>query len=70
MAKITRTNILIPVKRSCHKNDHVQYGNSFRKKMGEFGGHNAHSTLNTDCESGVKKVRCDILTFPVFTIEM
>ena len=23
------------------------------KKMGEFGGQNAHSTLNTDCESGV-----------------
>ena len=22
------------------------------KKMGEFGGQNAHSTLNTDCESG------------------
>ena len=22
-------------------------------KMGEFGGQNAHSTLNTDCESGV-----------------
>ena len=26
---------------------------SFTKKMGEFGGQNAHSTLNTDCESGV-----------------
>ena len=25
----------------------------FLKKMGEFGGQNAHSTLNTDCESGV-----------------
>ena len=23
------------------------------KKMGDFGGQNAHSTLNTDCESGV-----------------
>ena len=23
------------------------------KQMGEFGGQNAHSTLNTDCESGV-----------------
>ena len=23
------------------------------KKMGEFGGQNAHSTLNTDCELGV-----------------
>ena len=23
------------------------------KKMGEFGGQNAHSTLNTDCESRV-----------------
>ena len=23
------------------------------KKMGEFGRQNAHSTLNTDCESGV-----------------
>ena len=23
------------------------------KKMGELGGQNAHSTLNTDCESGV-----------------
>ena len=23
------------------------------KKMGEFGGQNAHSTLNTDCKSGV-----------------
>ena len=22
--------------------------------MGEFGGQNAHSTLNTDCESGVR----------------
>ena len=26
---------------------------SVQKKMGEFGGQNAHSTLNTDCESGV-----------------
>ena len=26
---------------------------SYSKKMGEFGGQNAHSTLNTDCESGV-----------------
>ena len=25
----------------------------YTKKMGEFGGQNAHSTLNTDCESGV-----------------
>ena len=24
-------------------------------KMGEFGGNNAHSTLNTNCESGVLK---------------
>ena len=24
------------------------------KKMGELGGQNAHSTLNTDCESGVE----------------
>ena len=31
--------------------------------MGEFGGQNAHSTLNTDCESGVA------LTLPVFTID-
>ena len=27
-SQITRTNILIPVERSCHKNDHVQYGSS------------------------------------------
>ena len=27
--------------------------------MGEFGGQNAYSTLNTDCESGIK-VRIDI----------
>ena len=27
--------------------------NQIVKKMGEFGGQNAHSTLNTDCESGV-----------------
>ena len=26
---------------------------SYSKKMGEFGRQNAHSTLNTDCESGV-----------------
>ena len=25
----------------------------YEKKMGEFGGQNAHSTLDTDCESGV-----------------
>ena len=28
---------------------YTRYG----KKMGEIGGQNAHSTLNTDCESGV-----------------
>ena len=35
----------------------MTYMNSLFKnklnKMGEFGGENAYSTLNTDCESGV-----------------
>ena len=40
--------------------------NKLVKKMGEFGGQNAHSTLNTDCESGVIK---SALKLPVNTIE-
>ena len=32
--------------------DHIM-NIEYIKKMGEFGGQNAHSTLNTDCESGV-----------------